>query len=113
MEPCVEREGLLIECSKIASDQIRDENHIPTVSRHRTRHDHKLSALQDRIAELLLTCAWGTRPQPIGIRYVGRRDNLNPSGVEDFKPRQNVWNRIERLECLVDGYFKNSSRWIE
>jgi|GEM_PF-6815118 len=62
MEPCVESEGLLIECSEIASDQIGDEGHIPTMSRHRTRHDHEFSALQDRIAELLLTCAWGARP---------------------------------------------------
>ena len=91
----------------------RVEDQIPAVIGHHTWDHDEFVLGQERIPERLLACAWDSRSQPIGVRNVGRANNMNVRHVGDMKRGQHVRESVERFEAFVNRHFEYRGRWIK
>lgn len=91
----------------------RIKDQIPAMGGHRTWNDDELVLGHKCITERLLSCAWNSGSQPVGVGNVGRLYHMDAGPVFDVKCGQNMWQRIERFETFVNCDFEDRSRGID
>lgn len=90
----------------------RVEDQTPAVIGHYTWDRDEFVLGQERIPERLLACAWDSRSQPIGVRNVGRANNMNVRHVDDMR-RSVRAAECRAFEAFVNRHFEYRGRWIK
>jgi hypothetical protein len=66
------------------------------------------------VAESLLTGAWDSGMQPVGVRHGAGFDDMNRTRRRNDQRRgHHVRDRVERSETLVDGHLEDRGRRVE
>jgi hypothetical protein len=110
MKARIERERFLKLLLVRAFRPGRVEDQILAVIGHHTWDHDEFVLGQARIPERLLACAWDSRSQPIGVRNVGRANNMNVRHVGHMKRGQYVRQSVQRFEAFVNRHFEYRGR---
>ena len=89
------------------------ENHIPAMGGYHARDQDERMGPQKDIAKHLLASTDGAGAQPIGVRHIGRCNNVRLADVRDARRCQNVGHGIKRPERCVDGDLQDGGRRIQ
>lgn len=77
-----------------------------------TRYDYKRVRCEKTISKLLLSCAWGSRLEPVWIRNSSRLNGMCSVGIHDNR-REHVRHCVEGPKSLMHRHFENRARRIK
>jgi hypothetical protein len=104
----------LLELQRIVAGRLAgDKDQVPAMTGHRAWNCEKTMLSQQVVAECLLAGARDTGPQPVRIGNGDWIDDMHRGGVGDDSRRQDMWDRVECAESLVDRDLKDRRRRVD
>lgn len=113
MQPGIKCETPLLHIIEITSCSIRIEDQVPAVSGNGRWYQAEQVILQELITESLLTGAMRSWNEPVGIRNIFGKDNMDRGHVDDASACQHMRGCVEHLETLMNRNLHDSGRRVD
>src|ERR1700722_19460647 len=113
MQSRIQREPLLRSESISPRRGRANEDQIPAMGRYRAGYQDELVPGEQCVPESLLAGTGYPWPQPVGVGDGLRFHDVNAGRLNYGHRGQHMWNRVQRLEALMDRDLKNGSRRVD